>query len=60
MLKINGTSKPAKRLTPELVALIEQIQEHSIKLSCETGELISLLKRQNPQYKKLIQQMENA
>jgi len=42
----------------EMQALLEKIQKNSIALSVDACELISLIKRQDPEYAKQIEEME--
>lgn len=48
----------AKKMTPEMAELVEQIQSDAIKLVTDLGELISQYKRLDPEYKKEIEKIE--
>ncbi len=56
MLQINAvkSEKPDK----EVLELLHRIQSKAIHLSADTGELISLLKKKDPEYKKQLEAME--
>ncbi len=46
------------RITKEMQSLLEQIQKNAIILSTDTSELLSLIKHQDPEYAKQIEEME--
>ncbi len=46
------------KTTKEMQNLLEKIQKRAIALSVDTGELISLIKLQDPEYAKQIEDME--
>ena len=62
MLSISTIKKIAEEadvtVTKEMQGLLEKIQKNSIALSVDTGELISLIERQDPEYVKQIEEME--
>lgn len=62
MLKISTITKISKETdvetTKEMQSLLEQIQKNAIALSVDTGELISLIKHQDPEFTKQIEEME--
>lgn len=62
MLSVSTIQKIAKesdvKITKEMEDLLSKIQKNAIALSVDTGELISLIKRQDPDYAKQIEDME--
>ena len=62
MLSISTIKKIAKdhngEITKEMQNLLNKIQKNAIAVSVDTGELISLLKKQDPEYLKQIEEME--
>ena len=62
MLTISSIKKIAEeadvKITKEMQGLLEKIQKNAIALSVDTGELISLIKRQDPEFAKQIEEME--
>lgn len=62
MLSISTIKKIAEeadvKITKDMQSLLEQIQKNAIALSIDTGELIGLIKRQDPEYAKQIEEME--
>lgn len=62
MLSISIIKKIAKndniKINSEMQDLLENIQKNSIALSVDTGELLSLIKRQDPEYAKQIEETE--
>ena len=62
MLSISTIKKIAEesdvKITKDMQSLLEQIQKNAIALSVDTGELIGLIKRQDPEYDKHIEAME--
>jgi len=55
MIKINRIAKKNK----DMQTLLEKLQMHAIELSVDASELVSLIKRQDPDYVKQIEDMEN-
>lgn len=53
--KITGTDV---KTTKEMLNLLEKIQKNAIALSVDTSELLSLIRRQDPEYAKQIEEME--
>lgn len=41
-----------------MLNLLEKIQKNAIALSVDTSELLSLIRRQDPEYAKQIEEME--
>ena len=62
MLSISTIKKIAEeanvKITKDMQSLLEKIQKNAIALSVDTGELIGLIKRQDPEYAKRIEEME--
>ena len=55
MLRI---SSKKKKFSPAMLDLLEKIQQNYIALSADMSELISLIKKEDPEYKKQIEDME--
>lgn len=47
-----------EKWSPEMLDLLHKIQKNAIAVSVDMGELISLIKRQDPEYAKQIEEME--
>ncbi len=58
MLSLSTIKKIAKGDVKAMQDLLEKIQKNSIALSADTGELLSLIKRQDSEYAKQIEEME--
>lgn len=59
MLRIRKIAEDTDvKATKAMRDLLERIQKSAIALSVDSGELISLIKRQDPEYLKQIEEME--
>ena len=58
MLKIS--SQPEDAISPEMKVLLDKIQKNAISLSVDMSELISTIKKLDPEYAAQLEEMEKA